>query len=228
MKNAAKRIFTCKNRCRYSRKRATFAEILPKIGNYPTGPLPLTVVTRWAAYAARVPLTLYDRLAETGPRGTSDVSFLQSWRLSFQQCRSHPLYFFSAAAELSQFFSAVQGMYGVSQSVLVATPNSPTHDGSWMQTSNLACSAGRGCSADLRFARTFANRPGHPVGVRLRSAQKKSLEHLWVRACMDPEDPRREGLPPRCDKKWFSHMFVSLGGIGGWLGPQFFEMVRST
>ena len=27
--NAAKRVFACKDRCRYSRKRATFAEILP-------------------------------------------------------------------------------------------------------------------------------------------------------------------------------------------------------
>ena len=40
MKIAAKRVFSCKDRRRYSRKRAKFAEILPKIGNYPTGPLP--------------------------------------------------------------------------------------------------------------------------------------------------------------------------------------------
>ena len=38
MKNAAKRVFSCKNRCRYSRKRATFCRNLPKTGNYPTGP----------------------------------------------------------------------------------------------------------------------------------------------------------------------------------------------
>ena len=34
--NAAKRIFSCKHRSRYSRKRATFCRNLPKIGNYPT------------------------------------------------------------------------------------------------------------------------------------------------------------------------------------------------
>ena len=40
MKNTAKRAFTCKNRCRYSRKRAKIRRNLPKICNYPTGPLP--------------------------------------------------------------------------------------------------------------------------------------------------------------------------------------------
>ena len=39
MKNAEKRVFSCKDRCRYSRKRAKFCRNLPKIGNYPTGPL---------------------------------------------------------------------------------------------------------------------------------------------------------------------------------------------
>ena len=44
MKNAAKRILSCKNRCRITADTAengrNFAEILPKIGNYPTDPLP--------------------------------------------------------------------------------------------------------------------------------------------------------------------------------------------
>ena len=34
MKDAAKRVFTCKYRCRYSRKRAKFCRILTKNSNY--------------------------------------------------------------------------------------------------------------------------------------------------------------------------------------------------
>ena len=50
--NDAKRIFSCKNRCRYSRKRAKIAEILPKIGTYPTGPRRRTYAASGAAGAA--------------------------------------------------------------------------------------------------------------------------------------------------------------------------------
>ena len=38
MKNAAKRVFACKDQRRYSRKRAKFCRNFAKIGNYPTGP----------------------------------------------------------------------------------------------------------------------------------------------------------------------------------------------
>ena len=38
-KDAEKRLFTCKDRWRYSRKRAKFRRILPKNGNCPTSPL---------------------------------------------------------------------------------------------------------------------------------------------------------------------------------------------
>lgn len=30
--------------------------------------IPVTVVSRWAAYAAKLPLTIYDRMAATGPQ----------------------------------------------------------------------------------------------------------------------------------------------------------------
>merc|ERR1719203_261560 len=58
-----------------------------------------------------------------------------------------------------------------------------------------------------RMART-----AHPVAVRLQKAQQSSLQHLWSRACMEEEDPAREGLPARCDSRWFSQTF--LGGRG--------------
>jgi len=80
--------------------------------------IPMTIVSRWAAYAAKLPLSLYDRMAKTG----------------------------------------------------------------------------------------------HPVAARLQRAQQKSLQHLWTRANMAAEDPAREGLPSRCDKAWFSKVF--LGGQG--------------
>jgi len=79
----------------------------------------MTVVTRWAAYAAKLPLSIYDRMAKT-------------------------------------------------------------------------------CS---------------PVGIRLQKAQRFSLEHLWTRACMPENDEKREGLPGRCDKAWFSKVFLAGKGM---------------
>merc|ERR1719171_853454 len=81
--------------------------------------IPMTVVTRWAAYAAKLPLSIYDRMAKT-------------------------------------------------------------------------------CN---------------PVGVRLQKAQRFSLEHLWKRCCMPDDDPAREGLPGRCDKGWFSKVFLAGKGM---------------
>eukprot|EP00930_Biecheleria_cincta_P088708 TRINITY_DN7795_c0_g2_i3.p1 TRINITY_DN7795_c0_g2~~TRINITY_DN7795_c0_g2_i3.p1 ORF type:complete len:877 (+),score=158.51 TRINITY_DN7795_c0_g2_i3:44-2674(+) len=53
---------------------------------------------------------------------------------------------------------------------------------------------------------------GHPVGKRLQKCQRHALEHLWRRVNMEADDPHREGLPGRCDKAWFSKVF--LGGKG--------------
>jgi len=66
---------------------------------------------------------------------------------------------------------------------------------------------------------------GHPVGTRLRDAQRLAIEHLWKRACAvatipNPENPdgksipnpARAGLPERCDKAWFIGAFC--GGEG--------------
>ena len=50
MKNAAKRIFTCKNRCRYSRKRATFCRNFAKNWQLPYGyKMPYDKSIHWAA-----------------------------------------------------------------------------------------------------------------------------------------------------------------------------------
>merc|ERR1719201_2389935 len=54
---------------------------------------------------------------------------------------------------------------------------------------------------------------GHPVGARLQKAQKHSLEHLWKRCCMPEADKDREGLPGRCDKAWFSKVFLNGQGM---------------
>ena len=53
----------------------------------------------------------------------------------------------------------------------------------------------------------------HPIGVRLQKAQRYSLEHLWKRCCMPDGDPNREGLPGRCDKPWFSKVFLAGQGL---------------
>mmetsp|Transcript_35154 Transcript_35154/g.74804 ORF Transcript_35154/g.74804 Transcript_35154/m.74804 type:complete len:1116 (-) Transcript_35154:92-3439(-) len=58
-----------------------------------------------------------------------------------------------------------------------------------------------------RMART-----GHKVAERLQRAQQTSLQHLWKRANMSADNPAREGLPARCNKEWFSSVF--LGGKG--------------
>lgn len=48
---------------------------------------------------------------------------------------------------------------------------------------------------------------GHPVGVRLKTMQEALIQHLWYRANMDGDDPRREGLPPFLGAPWFNKVF---------------------
>lgn len=51
---------------------------------------------------------------------------------------------------------------------------------------------------------------GSSIGVRLRNAQRTSIETLWTRACGAPDDAAvRKGLPPRCDREWFLKTFCS-------------------
>jgi inosine-uridine nucleoside N-ribohydrolase len=51
---------------------------------------------------------------------------------------------------------------------------------------------------------------GSSIGWRLRNSQRCSIDQLWRRACsLDPEI--RQGLPLRCDRKWFINTFC--GGV---------------
>merc|ERR1719387_3308440 len=53
----------------------------------------------------------------------------------------------------------------------------------------------------------------NPVGIRLQKAQRFSLEHLWKRCCMPDGAEGREGLPGRCDKGWFTKVFLAGKGM---------------
>lgn len=53
---------------------------------------------------------------------------------------------------------------------------------------------------------------GHPVGIRLRDAQRQAIEHLWTRACAPAGSPERKGLPDDRNTAWFCKAF--LGGQG--------------
>ena len=57
---------------------------------------------------------------------------------------------------------------------------------------------------------------GHPIGERLRAAQRASIEGLWRRAASTAPE-RRTGLPARCDAKWFRATFCD--GRGADRGP---------
>jgi len=49
---------------------------------------------------------------------------------------------------------------------------------------------------------------GSPIAVRLRTAQRTSIENLWKR-CIAPEPDCRFGLPARCDRTWFQNTFCA-------------------
>lgn len=48
---------------------------------------------------------------------------------------------------------------------------------------------------------------GHPVGIRLQAMQEEMIQHLWFRANLAGDDPRRENLPPVLGKAWFAKTF---------------------
>lgn len=54
---------------------------------------------------------------------------------------------------------------------------------------------------------------GMKVGQRLQEAQRNSMEDLWRRAVLPPDDQRRLGLPSRCDKAWFCETFCQGRGL---------------
>ncbi len=54
---------------------------------------------------------------------------------------------------------------------------------------------------------------GHPVGIKLRSSQKVSIQALWHRANLPADDERREMLPASRDKTWFCNTFCAGQGL---------------
>jgi len=48
-----------------------------------------------------------------------------------------------------------------------------------------------------------------PIGKRLCAAQAHSIQHLWRRVFLESNDPKREGLPPYCNKAWFLKTFTN-------------------
>jgi len=56
----------------------------------------------------------------------------------------------------------------------------------------------------------------HPIALRLRDTQVEAIVALWGRVCLSDDDPKRLGLPSRCDRNWFSSTFcggVDLSGV---------------
>lgn len=53
---------------------------------------------------------------------------------------------------------------------------------------------------------------GNAVGIKLKASHKQLIEALWQRVNYEPDDPRREKLPARCNKLWFLNTFC--GGKG--------------
>eukprot|EP00929_Paragymnodinium_shiwhaense_P094720 TRINITY_DN5548_c1_g1_i1.p1 TRINITY_DN5548_c1_g1~~TRINITY_DN5548_c1_g1_i1.p1 ORF type:complete len:785 (-),score=118.28 TRINITY_DN5548_c1_g1_i1:136-2304(-) len=60
---------------------------------------------------------------------------------------------------------------------------------------------------------------GNVIGWRLRNAQRESIESLWKRAAAPAGDPRRRGLPDRCDGAWFKKTFCGNDPLLDERGP---------
>jgi len=58
---------------------------------------------------------------------------------------------------------------------------------------------------------------GSPIGLRLRISQRAGIDQLWRRA--NSNDPGvREGLPTRCDRRWFIDTFCGGNDIPSKMG----------
>lgn len=66
---------------------------------------------------------------------------------------------------------------------------------------------------------------GHPVGIRIYNAQRRAIEELWNRTWMAGDDPRRAGLPERCDPDWFRKTFLGGQGIDRHQGQVIWDLV---
>mmetsp|Transcript_5047 Transcript_5047/g.7871 ORF Transcript_5047/g.7871 Transcript_5047/m.7871 type:complete len:765 (-) Transcript_5047:3537-5831(-) len=51
-------------------------------------------------------------------------------------------------------------------------------------------------------------RTEHMVATNIRKKSKESIDQLWKKVVLPPDDPGREKLPSRCDAKWFYKTFI--------------------
>lgn len=67
---------------------------------------------------------------------------------------------------------------------------------------------------------------GNPVGVKLRETQERIMQAVWERANMTVDDPRREGLPARCDRQWFLDSYCGGGTTDRKAGDNVWDLVK--
>ena len=67
---------------------------------------------------------------------------------------------------------------------------------------------------------------GHPIGLRLQTTQRQSIEGLWQRAASEDQE-RRMGLPKRCNKQWFCSTFCKGQGLSRTCDDSIWDLVVS-
>lgn len=68
---------------------------------------------------------------------------------------------------------------------------------------------------------------GHPIGTRLKNAQREAIQELWRRANLPDGDTARQGLPGRCDKTWFLNTFCDGKGKKKKASDSIWEFVKT-
>jgi len=64
----------------------------------------------------------------------------------------------------------------------------------------------------------------HPVAQRLMNQSRQSMEFLWGRCVLPPDDPMRNGLPDRCNKEWFCKVFLMGKGLDRGVGDSIWDL----
>lgn len=67
---------------------------------------------------------------------------------------------------------------------------------------------------------------GHPIGLRLQTTQRQSIEGLWQRAA-SADGEKRMGLPDRCNKQWFCSTFCKGRGLDRTCDDSIWDLVVS-
>eukprot|EP00929_Paragymnodinium_shiwhaense_P014537 TRINITY_DN122459_c0_g1_i1.p1 TRINITY_DN122459_c0_g1~~TRINITY_DN122459_c0_g1_i1.p1 ORF type:complete len:388 (+),score=67.27 TRINITY_DN122459_c0_g1_i1:84-1247(+) len=68
---------------------------------------------------------------------------------------------------------------------------------------------------------------GSRIGKHLQEVQQETMERLWRRSCAEAKAPEREGLPARCDKKWFLETFCSAADTDRTASDSCWDLVKS-